>query len=63
MKKATRFEQGYICAVSTIFHGHGGGVHIDEALRVIGAKEIDPKSVDDFDRPMLEQFQKTGATI
>ena len=63
MKKATRFEQGYICAVSTIYRGHGGGTHVDEALRCVGADNIDPNTIDEFDRPMLEQFQKTGMTM
>ena len=63
MKKATKFEQGYICAVSTIHQGHGGGTHIDEALRNIGADNIDPHSIDEFDRPLLMQFRKTGTTM
>jgi hypothetical protein len=60
--KATEFTKGYICALSCIFNGHGGGVIIDEALRAIAAEVINPKSIDEFDRPMLIKYQKDGAT-
>lgn len=60
--KATRFVQGYLCALSCIYHSHGGDVMIDEALRAICAKNIDPITIDDFDRDMLIKFQTDGAT-
>jgi len=61
-EKADKFTQGYLCALSNIYHGHGGGVIIDEALRAAGIKNIDPMSVDEFDREMLIKFQDEGCT-
>jgi len=61
-RKADDFTRGYLCALSIIFHSHGGCVTIDEPLRAIDATSIDPSSIDEFDRPMLIKFQEEGCT-
>ena len=61
-KKADKFTQGYLCALSQIYKGHGGGMIIDEVLRAGGCEDVDPKSIDEFDREMLIKFQTDGCT-
>lgn len=45
------FQRGYICAVSCIAAGHGP----QEALRALGLKERDWKSMESYDREILEK--------
>jgi len=61
-KKADRFTRGYICALSQIYKSHGGCIQIDEVLRAGGCEDVDPDSIDEFDREMLVKYQKEGST-
>lgn len=61
-EKADQFTKGYLCALSCIYRGHGGGTIIDEVLRAAAVENIDPKSIDEFDREMLVAFQGDGFT-
>jgi hypothetical protein len=36
MKRLTKFEQGYICAMSCLIHGHGTGTETRELWACIG---------------------------
>ena len=60
--KSTEFSKGFICALSIIYHSHGGSILIDEALKALGADLINPKGIDEYDREMLIKFQKEGCT-
>jgi hypothetical protein len=62
MKKADKFTQGYLCALSQIYKSHGGNMAIDEALEAAAVDDIDPLSISKFDREMLIKFQKEGST-
>jgi hypothetical protein len=61
-EKANDFTKGYLCSLAILYSGHGGSTLIDEALRAGGCKDIDPMSIDEFDREMLIKFQTEGCT-
>jgi hypothetical protein len=61
-EKADDFTRGYLCSLSIAYKSGGGSVAIDEALRAGGCENVDPRSIDEYDREMLIKFQKEGCT-
>jgi hypothetical protein len=56
MRPLTEFQRGYLCALSVIWHGHGSSSMINEALSALGGASIDPRAVDEYDRPMVREW-------